>query len=134
VVQFATARRGLPGARALARWARAAGAARVTIRVVGAGEGRRLNRIFRKRDRATNVLAFPYGARQGDVVLCDPVIRREARAQGKTLAAHYAHLVVHGMLHLRGYDHARKRDAARMERREISILRRLGFADPYAVK
>jgi probable rRNA maturation factor len=70
----------------------------------------------------------------GDIVLCHPVIRREARAQGKTLAAHYAHLVVHGMLHLRGMDHARARAAERMERAEIRILRRLGVADPYAVE
>jgi probable rRNA maturation factor len=71
---------------------------------------------------------------RGDIVLCHPVIRREARAQQKTLAAHYAHLVVHGMLHLRGMDHARARAAATMERAEIRVLRRLGFADPYAVK
>ena len=90
-----------------------------------------LNRGFRKRDYATNVLSFSYGPRHGDVVLCHPVIRREAAAQGKSLAAHYAHLVVHGVLHLRGHDHLRKHAAARMERAEISILRRLGFADPY---
>ena len=65
-------------------------------------------------------------------MLCHPVIRREARAQGKTLAAHYAHLVVHGVLHLRGYDHEKKRDAARMEKREIRILRAGGLGDPYA--
>jgi len=70
----------------------------------------------------------------GDIVLCHPVIRREARAQGKSLAAHYAHLVVHGMLHLRGMTHARAAEAARMERAEIRILRRLGVADPYTVK
>ena len=70
----------------------------------------------------------------GDVVLCAPVIRKEAREQGKTLAAHYAHLVVHGILHLRGYDHVTKRQAARMEREEIRRLARLGFADPYTVE
>jgi len=80
------------------------------------------------------VLSFPYGRGSGDIVLCHPVIAREARAQGKSIAAHYAHLVVHGILHLRGYDHEKKRDAERMERREIRILRRLGFADPYTVK
>jgi len=68
------------------------------------------------------------------VVLCHPVIAREARAQRKSIAAHYAHLVVHGLLHLRGYDHEKKRDALRMERREIRLLRRFGFPDPYAVK
>ena len=78
------------------------------------------------------MLSFRYDRRRGDVVLCHPVIRKEAKAQRKALAAHYAHLVVHGILHLRGHDHARRHDAARMERAEIRILRRLGFADPYA--
>jgi probable rRNA maturation factor len=95
---------------------------------VGAREGRGLNRRFRNRDRATNVLTFA----TGDIVLCHPVIRREARAQGKSVAAHYAHLVVHGCLHLRGYDHEKKGDAARMEAREIRILRRGGIRNPYA--
>jgi probable rRNA maturation factor len=104
----------------------------LTIRIVDAPEARRLNRKFRTKNYPTNVLSFPYGGGSGDVVLCHPVIAREARAQGKSLRAHYAHLVVHGVLHLRGHDHLRKRDAARMERAEIRILRRLGFADPYA--
>jgi len=142
------AARGAPSARRLRAWAlaaiRAGGA--VTLRVVGAAEGRRLNRTFRGRDYATNVLSFAYApacalrspprspALRGDIVLCHPVIRRQARAQGKSLAAHYAHLVVHGMLHLRGMTHARAAEAARMERAEIRILRRLGVADPYTVK
>jgi probable rRNA maturation factor len=100
--------------------------------VVGAAESKRLNGSYRKRRYATNVLSFPYGGGSGDVVLCHPVIAREARAQRKTLRAHYAHLVVHGVLHLRGHDHLRKREAERMERAEIRILRRLGFGDPYA--
>jgi probable rRNA maturation factor len=145
-VQRAVAAPRAPGARRLRAFARAAarGATRVTLRLVGAAEARRLNRVFRGRDHASNVLSFSYGrapARrgaahvlQGDIVLCHPVIAREARAQRKTLAAHYAHLVVHGMLHLRGEDHERPREAARMERAEAGILRRLGFADPYAVK
>ena len=135
-MQFAVSRRGLPSAQALRRWARAAraGFSRLTLRVVGLAEGRRLNRTFRNKDRATNVLSFPYGPRQGDIVLCHPVIAREARAQRKALAAHYAHLVIHGMLHLRGHDHAKRRQARRMERAEIRILRRLGFADPYALE
>ena len=99
-----------------------------TLRIVGAAEGRRLNRAYRGADRATNVLAF-HG---GDIVLCHPVVVREARRQGKTLRAHYAHLVVHAMLHLRGYGHDRLRDAKRMEKREIAILSRLGYANPYA--
>ena len=102
--------------------------------IVGEREGRRLNATFRKKNKATNVLSFAYGSGRGDVVLCHPVIAREARTQGKTLAAHYAHLVVHGILHLRGYDHEKKRDALRMEQREVRLLRRLGFPDPYAVK
>lgn len=130
------AARGAPSARSLLRGARAAAGAgmRATLRVVGAAEGRRLNRAFRGRDYATNVLSFSYGRGHGDVVLCHPVIAREAREQGKTLQAHYAHMVVHGLLHLRGLDHARRADAARMERREIRILRALGFPDPYEVK
>ena len=126
-VQFAVPRRGLPSVASFRRWA--AGFP-VTLRIVGAAEGRRLNRTYRKRNYATNVLTF----HTGDVVLCDPVIRREAKQQGKSLRAHYAHLVVHGALHARGYDHESKRDAARMEAREIRVLRRLGFANPYAIE
>ena len=130
VVQYAVPRRGVPAAAALRRWARCAASGPVTLRIVGEREGRELNRTFRKMNRATNVLSF----HSGDIVLCHPVIRREARAQGKTLAAHYAHLVVHGVLHLRGYQHEKKRDAARMEAREIRLLRRAGFRNPYTVE
>ena len=126
-VQFAVPRRGLPSAAAFRRWA--AGFA-INLRIVGEAEARRLNRTYRKRNYATNVLTF----HTGDVVLCHPVIRREARQQGKSLREHYAHLVVHGALHARGYDHEKKRDAARMERAEIRILRRLGFGNPYALE
>jgi len=129
-IQYAVPRRGVPGATALRRWARAASPSSVTLRIVGEREGRELNRRFRRIDHATNVLSF----HTGDVVLCHPVIRREAHAQGKSLAAHYAHLVVHGVLHLRGYAHEKKRDAARMEAREIRILRRSGITNPYAVE
>jgi probable rRNA maturation factor len=122
-------RRGVPAAASLRRWA--LGASGITLRIVGAREGRRLNATFRGRQKATNVLSFPYGRGRGDVVLCHPVIAREARAQGKTLAAHYAHLVVHGVLHLRGYAHDRARRARRMEGAEIRALRRFGIADPY---
>ncbi|MBM3366750.1 MAG: rRNA maturation RNase YbeY [Betaproteobacteria bacterium] len=128
--------RAAPAARLLLRWARAAAGAtlRATLRVVGRAESRRLNHVFRKRDYATNVMAFSYDRTRGDIVLCHPVIVREAREQGKPLPAHYAHVVVHGLLHLRGFNHARRADAAAMERREVRILRTLGFADPYTVK
>ena len=127
-VQFAVPRRGLPSAASFRRWA--AGFPGVTLRIVGRREGLFLNKKFRGKGKATNVLTF----HTGDVVLCHPVILKEARQQGKLLTAHYAHLVVHGALHSRGYDHDKKRDAARMERAEVRILRRLGFDDPYTVK
>jgi len=125
-----------PAAALLRKFARAAivPGSQVTLRVVGMAEARVLNGSFRRRNYATNVLSFSYDRRRGDVVLCHPVIGREAREQRKSLAAHYAHLVVHGILHLRGHDHLRKSDAERMERVEIRILRRLGFDDPYTVK
>ncbi len=97
------------------------------MRIVGRKEGLLLNKKFRGKGRPTNVLTF----HTGDVVLCHPVIVKEARQQGKSLRAHYAHLVVHGALHLRGHDHVRKKDAERMERTEVRVLRRLGFANPY---
>jgi probable rRNA maturation factor len=129
-VQYAVARRGLPGAAALRRWASVFSFGKVVLRLVSEKEGRQLNRQFRGMKKATNVLAFG----TGDIVLCHPVIAREARAQGKSLRAHYAHLVVHGVLHLRGYDHGTKAQAQRMEAREVRLLARLGFGDPYALK
>jgi probable rRNA maturation factor len=134
LVQYAVARRGVPNAVFLRRWARLASNRPVTLRIVGEDEGRRLNQTYRRKKRATNVLSFRYDDMRGDVVLCHPVIRREARAQRKSVAAHYAHLVVHGVLHLHGYAHEKKRDAARMEAREIRILRRGGIGNPYAVE
>jgi probable rRNA maturation factor len=127
-VQVAVPRRGVPSTASFRRWA--AGFPGITLRIVGRKEGLLLNRKFRGESEPTNVLTF----HTGDVVLCHPVIRKQARQQGKSLAAHYAHLVVHGALHSRGYDHERKRDAARMERAEIRILRRLGFGNPYAIE
>ena len=108
--------------------------AQVTLRFVDADEGRQLNRQFRAKDYATNVLSFPYAPPPqlaGDLALCLPVVLAEAAVQGKTALAHFAHLVVHGMLHLQGYDHQTDNDAERMEARERQILARLGYADPY---
>ena len=121
----------------------APGTARVTLRFVGEAEGRRLNRRFRGKDYATNVLTFVYDADvhdaprdaplAGDIVICVPVVRREAKAAGRSLRAHCAHLVVHGMLHLQGYDHEREDAAETIERRETDLLKRLRYRDPYAV-
>lgn len=127
----------IPPDRRLRAWASAAlpRSAEVTVRYVAAAEGRRLNRDYRGKDYATNVLSFPYaagrGGVRGDIVICAPVVAREAREQGKSAEAHHAHLLVHGLLHLRGYDHERGADAARMERRERALLAKLGFPDPY---
>ena len=111
--------------------------AQVTIRVVNAAEARNLNGTFRGRNYATNVLTFIYhdpgdDALLGDIVLCAPVVAREAREQKKKLAHHYAHLTVHGVLHLAGYDHEQQSDAGRMEAIEIAILASLGIPDPYS--
>ena len=126
-----------PTARQVRRWASAAltTSGDITVRIVGAAEGRRLNFRYRGETHATNVLSFPYGsargAVRGDIVLCAPVISREARAQGKTEEAHYAHLTVHAVLHLQGYDHRRRRDTERMEALEKKLLTKLGYPDPY---
>ena len=107
----------------------------LTIRLVDEAEGRELNNTWRHKDYATNVLSFPYETEPvvlGDLVICAPVVAREAVEQGKTLEAHYAHLIVHGMLHLQGYDHETgDDDAQRMEDKERAILASLGFDDPY---
>jgi probable rRNA maturation factor len=113
----------------------------IGVSVVGPAESRRLNAQYRGRDKPTNVLSFPVAELPavsdgesrplGDLVICPQVLRTEAREQRKSLRAHWAHLVVHGSLHLIGYDHERDTDADRMERREIAVLRRLGFANPY---
>jgi probable rRNA maturation factor len=136
-VQYAVGRTRLPAPATLRRWADAAveSDARVTLRFVGRREGRALNARYRGKRHATNVLAFVYDGSpriEGDVVLCAPVLREEARAQRKPLADHCAHLVVHGMLHLQGYDHDTDRAARTMEARESAILAALGVPDPYA--
>jgi probable rRNA maturation factor len=136
-VQYASNASDLPARPEIRRWVRAAllDDATVTVRFVDGIEGRALNAEFRGKDYATNVLTFVYDddePRAGDIVLCAPVVRKEADAQGKTLSAHYAHLVVHGMLHLQGFDHERSADAAVMEARETAVLARLSLPDPYA--
>jgi probable rRNA maturation factor len=143
-VQIATRAAGVPAPQSIRRWARAAlpvrrRGAEVTVRVVGEREGRLLNRRWRGRQHATNVLSFPASPAPmgagllGDIAVCAPVVAREARMQGKSAAAHWAHLVVHGVLHLLGHDHAVRRDAAAMEVLERRILARLGFPNPYPV-
>jgi probable rRNA maturation factor len=135
-VQYAINARGLPSRARLRRWAHAAleRDARLTLRIVGSGEARALNRHFRGTDRPTNVLTFVMRKRprlEGDIALCAPVIAREARVRHRSAAAHYAHLVVHGVLHLQGYDHETERQARIMERQESRVVARLGFPDPY---
>lgn len=120
------------------RWLRAAlgpGGFEIAVRVVGEAEGHALNAGHRQGDHATNVLTFAYERAPSviaDLVLCAPVIEREAKASGTLLEAHYAHLVVHGALHASGFDHESAGDAARMEARESALLNRLGYPDPWA--
>jgi probable rRNA maturation factor len=135
-VQFATRAKGLPAAARFRCWAQAAlkRSARITLRVIGIREARALNKNYRRRDYATNVLTFVYAEQRplaGDIAICAPVVRREAQAQHISAAAHYAHLTVHGVLHLQGYDHVLARDAERMEHLEVRILKKLGYRDPY---
>lgn len=123
----------------VARWIRQAlqSDAEITVRIVGIIEGQTLNRDYRHKDYATNVLTFDYAQQpvvNADLVLCAPVVAKEARENGKTLQAHYAHLLVHGTLHAQGWEHeTNEQDALAMEARETLILARLGFDDPYQV-
>ncbi len=135
-VQYGTRSAQLPSRAKLGKWARAAlgKSARITLRLVGEREARLLNHHYRGHDYATNVLTFIYSDRRplaGDLAICAPVVAREARMRGISAEAHYAHLVVHGMLHLQGHDHEHASEARRMEQLETRILGRLGFADPY---
>ena len=152
-VQHAIAADGLPVAGTLRRWlsralapkvtmAISAATATIVLRFVGSSEGRRLNRDFRARDYATNVLTFVYdrpaasgeNALAGDIVLCVPVLKREARALDRSLRAHCAHLVIHGALHLQGYDHESDKDARVMEALETELLASFGYRDPYEIQ
>jgi probable rRNA maturation factor len=142
-IQYATGYTDLPAEADFISWVRAAlpqdsAAVEVVIRLVDEEESHRLNLAYRGKDGPTNVLSFPFEAPPevssgllGDLVICAPVVVREARAQGKTELAHWAHMVVHGVLHLQGYDHQSDADAQRMEGLEVSILERLHFPDPY---
>ena len=149
-LQVATGDAELPGGAEWSRWAGAAldmtaangsSAARMTVRIVGRDESRRLNKIYGHKDSATNVLAFPGTDRNelltaaerelGDLVICLPIVYGEAQQQGKQPLAHMAHLVVHGTLHLIGFDHQDDVNAERMEQLETQIMGRLGFPDPY---
>jgi len=109
--------------------------AEITLRIVDAEEGQALNRDYRGKDYATNVLTFPLNEAplMGDIVLCAPTVEKEAAEQGKPLEAHYAHLVVHGVLHLQGHDHENEADAGEMEALETQIVTKLGYADPYLI-
>jgi len=148
-IQVADEAASLPESHGLRYWAEQAlaavgrGASGVTVRIVTADESRALNRGFRGCDYATNVLSFPFDAEAdfvdegeppycGDLAICAEVVEREATDQGKSLDAHWAHMIVHGVAHLAGYDHQDDAEAGRMEALERTIMSRLGFADPYA--
>ncbi|HJR13244.1 MAG TPA: rRNA maturation RNase YbeY [Rhodanobacteraceae bacterium] len=145
-MDYAIPRRGVPAAVSFRRWTEAAlFAARhrnpveLSVRLVDAREGRALNRQYRGKDYATNVLSFPAELPRGvtspllgDLVICAPVVARESREQHKAARDHYAHLTVHGILHLLGFDHEEETGAARMEKLETRVLAKLGVADPYA--
>ena len=107
----------------------------LTLRFVNAAEGKKLNSVFRQKDYATNVLTFPYehskSSLSADMIFCLPVIQREAKEQGKTVKAHLAHLIIHGCLHAQGYDHELEKEAKKMEKLEVALLKKLGFTDPY---
>ena len=142
-IQFATSRAGRPAPATLRRWALAVLAmtgtpGAVTLRVVDADEGAALNRAWRGKRKPTNVLSFPLSTppgvpepQLGDIVVCAPVVEREANEQGKPVRAHWAHMMVHGLLHLAGHDHQATDEALAMERLEIDLLAQLGYPNPY---
>lgn len=143
-IQFVTRKPHVPRAADIRRWIAAAVADReateLTVRIVAEDEGAQLNHAWRGKNGPTNVLSFPcHGletiapALLGDIVVCAPVVAREADEQGKSLAAHWAHMLIHGTLHLRGYDHQTPTEAEAMEQLETDILRNFGYADPYRV-
>ena len=148
-LQVACQHEALPNENQVRTWAQAAlagqGAGELTVRLVDEDESRALNQRYRGKDRPTNVLSFPFEAPDGlppealppvlgDLVICARVVEDEASGQGKPLMAHWAHMVVHGVLHLLGHDHQRDEDAEKMESLETAIMARLGFEDPYTLK
>jgi len=137
-VQYASQAKNLPTRQQFRRWIKVAleREVRMVLRIVGEAEGRALNRDYRGKDYATNVLTFVYDDTTplaGDLVICAPVVAREAKEQGKDLLAHYAHLTLHAALHLQGYDHQKQREAERMEARETALMKKLRYPAPYLV-
>jgi len=137
-IQYASSQSNLPGKDLFRKWVKAALRVdtEVTIRIVDAEEGRMLNNTYRGKDYATNVLTFPLTEEphlMGDIIICAPVVEAEAKAQNKSLAAHYAHLTVHGILHLHGYDHETDAQAELMEGIETAIVTKLGYPSPYLI-
>jgi probable rRNA maturation factor len=137
-IQIASKMAEIPSKNLFKKWAKVALRVdtEVTIRLVDETEGRALNLAYRGKDYATNVLTFPLAETphlMGDIVICAPIVALEAREQNKSLAAHFAHLTVHGILHLHGYDHEKEAEAELMEAIEIQILSKLGYANPYLI-
>ena len=142
-IQNVSSTKSLPADKIIENWAKQAldrqhKDAEITLRIVDEEEGKQLNKNWRNKDYATNVLSFPVGEviKQapkllGDIVICAPVVEREAREQKKELIAHWAHLIIHGILHLQGYDHEVEEEAEKMESLEINILKKIGYANPY---
>jgi probable rRNA maturation factor len=138
-VQYASNARNLPTRQQFRRWVKIAleQDVQMALRIVNEAEGRELNRGYRGKDYATNVLTFVYDDTSpiyGDVVICAPVVAREAKEQGKDLLAHYAHLTLHAALHLQGYDHEKTREAEKMEARETALMLKLRYPAPYLIR
>lgn len=135
-VQYASSAKHIPERQQFRRWVKAAMQhdLQITLRIVDENEGRDLNKSFRGKDYATNVLTFVYDDElpiYGDLIICAPIVAKEARKQHKQLIEHYAHLTIHAVLHLQGYEHDAEDDAAAMEALETAIMAKLGYADPY---
>jgi probable rRNA maturation factor len=138
-VQYASNDKKLPTRQQFRRWVKVAleQDVQMALRIVNEAEGRELNKGYRGKDYATNVLTFVYddsSVLYGDIVICAPVVTREAREQGKDLLAHYAHLTIHAALHLQGYDHEKKREAEKMEARETALMLKLRYPAPYLIR